>query len=98
MSKAAESLQRRFGSNLSESLGVRAGTPSAGSSMPGAFPRETSPDDGWSGSGTIRSTSMCPASRARVRPSSGLVSRGNAPAVRAPPGAIPARTPGSRAR
>ena len=31
---------------------------------------------GWSGSGTIRSISMCPASRARVRPSSGLVSRG----------------------
>ena len=49
MSKAAESLQRRFGHNLSESLGVRAGglststlTPSAGIGMP----RETSPDDG----------------------------------------------------
>ncbi|WP_435011838.1 ParB/RepB/Spo0J family partition protein (plasmid) [Tundrisphaera lichenicola] len=46
MSKAAESLQRRFGSNLSESLGVRAGMPSGGPPMPGAFPRETSPDDG----------------------------------------------------
>ena len=50
MSKAAESLQRRFGSNLSESLGVRAGNLGAGGGMgssPGvAFPRETSPDDG----------------------------------------------------
>ena len=43
MSKAAESLQRRFGSNLSESLGVRAGAPTAGPSTAGAFPRETSP-------------------------------------------------------
>jgi ParB family chromosome partitioning protein len=50
MSKAAESLQRRFGQNLSESLGVRAGGLGAGGgngpSMVGAFPRETSPDDG----------------------------------------------------
>lgn len=46
MSKAAENLQRRFGSNLSESLGVRAGIPASGTSTPGAFPRETSPDDG----------------------------------------------------
>jgi ParB family transcriptional regulator, chromosome partitioning protein len=46
MSKAAESLQRRFGSNLSESLGVRAGMPAGGPSPAGAFPRETSPDDG----------------------------------------------------
>jgi ParB family chromosome partitioning protein len=46
MSKAAESLQRRFGSNLSESLGVRAGMASGGAPPPGAFPRETSPDDG----------------------------------------------------
>jgi ParB family chromosome partitioning protein len=47
MSKAAESLQRRFGQNLSESLGVRA--PSGGSigpPPPMGFPRETSPDDG----------------------------------------------------
>jgi ParB family chromosome partitioning protein len=49
MSKAAESLQRRFGQNLSESLGVRAGLPGAGGGGPstaGPFPRETSPDDG----------------------------------------------------
>ena len=46
MSKAAESLQRRFGSNLSESLGVRAGMAAGGSPPAGAFPRETSPDDG----------------------------------------------------
>jgi ParB family chromosome partitioning protein len=50
MSKAAESLQRRFGQNLSESLGVRAGSPGAGGGIgpaPGmGFPRETSPDDG----------------------------------------------------
>jgi ParB family chromosome partitioning protein len=46
MSKASESLQRRFGSNLSESLGVRAGIPAPGSPAPGGFPRETSPDDG----------------------------------------------------
>jgi ParB family chromosome partitioning protein len=52
MSKAAESLQRRFGQNLSESLGVRAGNLGAGGGIgpaPGvAFPRETSPDDGRS--------------------------------------------------
>jgi ParB family chromosome partitioning protein len=46
MSKAAESLQRRFGSNLSESLGVRAGVAGGGAPPSGAFPRETSPDDG----------------------------------------------------
>jgi ParB family chromosome partitioning protein len=50
MSKAAESLQRRFGQNLSESLGVRAGGLGAGGGIgpaPGTqFPRETSPDDG----------------------------------------------------
>jgi ParB family chromosome partitioning protein len=46
MSKAAESLQRRFGSNLSESLGVRAGMPAGGASPTDGFPRETSPDDG----------------------------------------------------
>ena len=47
MSKAAESLQRRFGQNLSESLGVRAGAGGLMSpSAAGAFPRETSPDDG----------------------------------------------------
>ena len=49
MSKAAESLQRRFGQNLSESLGVRAGL-GAGGFTPSPsgvqFPRETSPDDG----------------------------------------------------
>jgi ParB family chromosome partitioning protein len=51
MSKAAEQLQRRFGQNLSESLGVRAGG-SATSLTPaltapgGPFPRETGPDDG----------------------------------------------------
>ncbi len=45
MSKAAESLQKRFGANLSESLGVRAGA-AAGPLPAGAFPRETSPDDG----------------------------------------------------
>jgi len=51
MSKAAESLQRRFGQNLSESLGVRAGMPGIGPATPpqaGAFPRETGPDDGRS--------------------------------------------------
>jgi ParB family chromosome partitioning protein len=47
MSKAAESLQRRFGQNLSESLGVRAsGGGSIGPPPPMGFPRETSPDDG----------------------------------------------------
>ena len=47
MSKAAESLQRRFGQNLSESLGVRAGAGGGIGPVPGgAFPRETGPDDG----------------------------------------------------
>jgi ParB family chromosome partitioning protein len=50
MNKAAENLQRRFGQNLGESLGVRAGMPGAGGgigpSPGGPFPRETSPDDG----------------------------------------------------
>jgi ParB family chromosome partitioning protein len=49
MSKAAESLQRRFGQNLSESLGVRAGLGAGGFAPPSTgvqFPRETSPDDG----------------------------------------------------
>jgi ParB family chromosome partitioning protein len=52
MSKAADSLQRRFGANLSESLGVRSGaTPALPTANP--FPRETglpetSPDDGRS--------------------------------------------------
>ena len=50
MSKAAESLQRRFGQNLSESLGVRASGLGGGGGMGpapgGPFPRETSPDDG----------------------------------------------------
>ncbi|WP_435022659.1 ParB/RepB/Spo0J family partition protein (plasmid) [Tundrisphaera sp. TA3] len=56
MSKAADSIHRRFGQNLSESLGVRSGVP--GAAPGGAFPREshspnsigkpaqTSPDDG----------------------------------------------------
>jgi ParB family transcriptional regulator, chromosome partitioning protein len=56
MSKSAESLARRYGSNLSESLGVRSGPP--GVIPVGQFPREsaapgslgqparTSPDDG----------------------------------------------------
>ena len=53
MSKASEALQRRFGQNLSESLGVRNGSPGAGlpplprPAGPGdGFPRETGPDDG----------------------------------------------------
>ncbi len=47
MSKAAEILQRRFGQNLSESLGVRATREDEiGPPPPGGFPRETSPDDG----------------------------------------------------
>jgi ParB family chromosome partitioning protein len=46
MSKAAESLQRRFGQNLSESLGVRAGVGGIGPAPGVAFPRETGPDDG----------------------------------------------------
>jgi len=46
MSRAADSLQRRFGANLSESLGVRSTPPSA-DRFPGetGLPR-TSPDDG----------------------------------------------------
>ena len=51
MSKAADAIQRRFGSNLSESLGVR--SPQAGGLPPlptrppeGHFPRESGPDDG----------------------------------------------------
>ena len=50
MSKASESLQRRFGQNLSESLGVRnaptASLPPLPRPAEGAFPRETGPDDG----------------------------------------------------
>lgn len=50
MSKASEALQRRFGQNLSESLGVRSNQ-SGPSSLPphpadGQFPRESGPDDG----------------------------------------------------
>ena len=50
MSKASEALQRRFGQNLSESLGVR--SPQAGTLPPlprpaeNGFPRESGPDDG----------------------------------------------------
>lgn len=51
MSKASEALQRRFGQNLSESLGVRnapGGGPPPLPPRPAdrAFPRETGPDDG----------------------------------------------------
>ena len=51
MSKAADSLQRRFGSNLSESLGVRnpqsGGLPPLPARLPESqFPRESGPDDG----------------------------------------------------
>ena len=52
MSRASEALQRRFGQNLSESLGVRSGPASAPHSPPplrppgDPFPRETGPDDG----------------------------------------------------
>lgn len=56
MSKASEALQRRFGANLSESLGVRSapagpmGSPSPlprPGGQPGVgFPRESGPDDG----------------------------------------------------
>ncbi len=52
MSKAAEDLQRRFGRNLSESLGARSGAgagpagPGIGPAPAGPFPRETGPDDG----------------------------------------------------
>ncbi len=50
MSKASESLQRRFGQNLSESLGVRSAPATTLPPLPrpaeGAFPRETGPDDG----------------------------------------------------
>ena len=58
MSKSSEALQRRFGANLSESLGVRSGMPGlSGSHSPlplprpggpaaAGLPRETGPDDG----------------------------------------------------
>ncbi len=50
MSKASEALQRRFGQNLSESLGVRNPTPGAVPPLPRpaetGFPRESGPDDG----------------------------------------------------
>ena len=50
MSKASEALQRRFGQNLSESLGVRHPTPDAVPPLPrppeSEFPRESGPDDG----------------------------------------------------
>jgi ParB family chromosome partitioning protein len=46
MSKAAENLQRRFGSNLGESLGVRSNPVLPGSPTGPGFPRETGPDDG----------------------------------------------------
>lgn len=50
MSKASEALQRRFGQNLSESLGVRSSQPGPMPPLPRAaevgFPRETGPDDG----------------------------------------------------
>ena len=46
MSKAADSLQRRFGANLSESLGVRTAAPAGRSLSRGNRPPGTSPDDG----------------------------------------------------
>ena len=50
MSKASESLQRRFGQNLSESLGVRATQVASHPPLPRStghtFPRESGPDDG----------------------------------------------------
>ena len=53
MSKASEALQKRFGANLSESLGVRSAGPvgpplprPAGPLPPVGFPRESGPDDG----------------------------------------------------
>ena len=50
MSKASEALQRRFGQNLSESLGVRHSATGAVSPLPRSpgepFPRESGPDDG----------------------------------------------------
>lgn len=50
MSKASEALQRRFGQNLSESLGVRNAQPGATPPLPrtsgDGFPRESGPDDG----------------------------------------------------
>src|SRR4051812_20790987 len=48
MSKAAESLQRRFGQNLSESLGVRTDEVRVMPTPDAHFPRETGPDDGRS--------------------------------------------------
>ena len=76
MSKAAESLQRRFGQNLSESLGVRAGSLGAGGGMgigpsPGvAFPGKPAPTTAGPGPvmpGIWRSTgsSRTPTSPAR---------------------------------
>ena len=50
MSKASEALQRRFGQNLSESLGVRNPVPGSLPPLPSSssqgFPRESGPDDG----------------------------------------------------
>lgn len=50
MSKASEALQRRFGQNLSESLGVRNAQPGATPPLTrtsgDGFPRESGPDDG----------------------------------------------------
>ena len=51
MSKASDALQRRFGQNLSESLGVRSSTPSVIPPLPrsvptNAFPGESGPDEG----------------------------------------------------
>jgi len=50
MSKASEALQRRFGQNLSESLGVRHSATGAVPPLPRSpgepFPRESGPDDG----------------------------------------------------
>ena len=49
MSKASDAIQRRFGSNLSESLGVRSpngAMPPLPATPGGPLPRETGPDDG----------------------------------------------------
>ena len=50
MSKASEALQRRFGQNLSESLGVRSASSGPLPPLPrpseGGFPGESGPDDG----------------------------------------------------
>src|SRR4051794_4913681 len=47
MSKAGESLARRFGHHLSESLGLRTNSTQAGGQFPGETrPPEVSPDDG----------------------------------------------------